>query len=197
MILRQVGEHGGVEMGHANALLHQTERGNLHDHVIAAGLCHLRIQTHEVVDERRGIVGVHDLVADLVLDRADQTDPMPCLGEDVFDQVGDGRLSVGSGHTHEMHLSLRMSEPSGTELSVQLPCVVCENLPVAQSQIVVCQHRSSAALQRFSRSIVSVKMLSANAGEQHPRLHLTGIICQTGDLHVRQVCLCILFQQCI
>ena len=195
VILGQIGERSCCEMGLADALLHQTERGHLHDHIVTSCLCHSGIQRHQIIDERGGIVRVDNLVSDLVLDRADQSHLVSVFRQNVLDEIGDGGLAVGSGDADETHLPLRMTEPCGAELSVERTGVLCQDLPVAQPQVVVSQHRCRTTFQHVFRRRVSVKAFSTDAGEQHSRLYLSGIVCQSGDLHIRQTGFRIVFQK--
>ena len=91
---------------------------------------------------------------------------------EAVDKVGDGGLAVGSGDADETHLPLRMTEPCGAELSVERTGVLCQDLPVAQPQVVVSQHRCRTTFQHVFRRRVSVKAFSTDAGEQHSRLYL-------------------------
>ena len=195
VILRQVGKHRRREMGFADPLLHQPERRNLHNHIITACLCHFCIQSHQVVDKRRGVVGVDDLVPDLVLNGTDQPHFSAVFRENMLDEIGDRGLAVGTGDTNETHFPFRMPEPCGTEFSVQGTGVLGEDLPVAQSQIMIYQNRRGSLFQSLRCGSVSVKAFTPNAGEHHAGLHLSGIVRQSGDLQILQTGFRIVFQK--
>ena len=118
VILRQVGKHGNIKVCITNALLHQSEGGNLHHHIVTAGICHLRIQLHQIIDKRCGVVCMYGLSADFILNGSDQSHSMAIFHENMLDQIGNRCFSVGAGDTDEMHLPFRVAKPCSTELSI-------------------------------------------------------------------------------
>ena len=113
----------------------------------------------------------------------------------MLDEIGDRGLAVGTGDTNETHFPFRMPEPCGTEFSVQGTGVLGEDLPVAQSQIMIYQNRRGSLFQSLRCGSVSVKSFTPNAGEHHAGLHLSGIVRQSGDLQILQTGFRIVFQK--
>ena len=119
MVLCQICKDRSPEVGRANAVLHQTERRNFHNYIITASIRHFPIQCHQIIHHWCGIVSMQNLVTDFILNRSNQADQITICGQNVFNHICSGRLSVCTRNTDKGHFPFRMTEPSCTELSVE------------------------------------------------------------------------------
>ena len=105
VVAREVGEHGGAELQAQHALLVDTMGADLHHGLFAAGVAHLREHAENVEGLGGGLVRRDGAGAEVVVDRADETDAL-LAAEQVLDQVGDGGLAVGSGDADDLEVAV-------------------------------------------------------------------------------------------
>ena len=77
VILRQIGENRSMEVNRANTMLYQTKGGNFHHHIVTACLCHLAEQLHQIINKWSGIISMQHLIANFILNGANQSDQIP------------------------------------------------------------------------------------------------------------------------
>ena len=77
-----------------HALLVNAVGADLQRGLAAAGVAHLREHAEELERLGRRAVGRHDAGAEIVVDGADEAHALAGGGEQVLDEVGDGRLAV-------------------------------------------------------------------------------------------------------
>src|SRR5688572_19182308 len=95
MVLREIGEHRGVEFDAAHSGLRQCMRGDFHGSNLAAGILHLPEQILHIQRFRSGSWSGKYSVSDLILHRTDKaSSPEHCLA-DVFEKKGGRCFSVG------------------------------------------------------------------------------------------------------
>ena len=106
MILGQVGEDSGVEVQPGHPVLVQGVGGNLHDDHVHVRLLHVEEQFVEHPAVRGGQRGVHHEAGPAVGDGAEDAHLETGSRQQVFDDVGGGRLAVGAGDADQLDVAL-------------------------------------------------------------------------------------------
>ena len=184
VILRQIREHCNLEMCRTDALLHEPERADLHHDRIAARIRHFAVEGEQVEGHGCCVVGVDDLVTDLVLDRTDQPDLMPVFRENILNDRGNGRFTVGAGHADEAHLPLRMPEPCRAEIAVFCTGIRDENLLLPQTQIALDHNHCRTVLECLCRGRMSVELLTLDSNVDAALCDLPVIVRDCRDLGI-------------
>ncbi len=83
VVAREIGEDGGAEFESAHALLVDAVRADFHHRLFTAGVTHLREHAEDVEGLGRGLVGRNGARAEVVVDRADETDAL-LVAQEVF-----------------------------------------------------------------------------------------------------------------
>ena len=186
MVLGQVRERADGKGDAVHAVQAEGVRADLHHDVGAALLQHLGKQALERKALRGGSLGVQDLVADHVLDRADQTD---LCAEDPFqhgfEQEGYGRLAVGSGHADHGQPLCGMTEPVCAEDRQGCAGIRHADEGNAGLRLPLAEDADRAACCGLRDKVVPVFFEAGHGHKQVSRLGFAGIVADAGDLEFR------------
>ena len=184
MILREIRKDRNLKMRRAYALLHESERADLHHNRITARIRHSAVESEQLKRHGRGIVGVNDLVTDFILNRADESHLVPVFRENILDDRGDGRLAVGAGYADEAHFLFRMSEPCGTEIAIFCAGIGNKQLLFAQSQIPLDDDGSCAVFECPGCGGMAVKFFAPDCHENAARCNFPVVVRNRRDFGV-------------
>ena len=161
VILGQIGK-GRHRKGNAvHPVQEQGVGGNLHHHMGASGLGHLREQPLELKALRGGALRGDHLIADHVLDRADQTHlRAQSLLQHGFQQVGHRGLAVGAGDAQNGHFLRRVAEPIRSQHSQRDPGIRDADVGDIDLRLPLAEHAGRAPLHGHGDEPVSVSSVA-------------------------------------
>ena len=138
---------------------------------------------------------MYHLIAYLVLDRADKTCFEACRHKDILDNAGGRGLSVRTGNAYQRHFPFRMTEPRRTELSVHLACIADDYLSVAEPEVALAYHRSSALFKHFPCGVVTVESSALYADKEAAVSDFPRIVSERGYLGITDSCHSVFFDK--
>ena len=187
MILREIGKCADGKVDAVHAVQIQRVGGDLHDHMRAARVAHLRKQRLQVVALRGGVFARQRLFADLVADRADQADPRAeRVFQQCFEQIGHGRLAVGSGHADDTHGLRRLTKAVRAEARQCGARGGHADPRRSLRHLLLTDHGGSAAPDRVRNESVAVCNIARDGDEEVTRFYKIGGIADIFDLQLRR-----------
>ena len=187
MVLGQIGKYSHGILHPIDPVQCQGVGGDLHDHMGAAGIPHLREQALEFKGFRRGALRGDHLCADHVLVGADQAHPGPgLLLQNGLEEVRGAGLAVGAGDAHHGHGCGRMAKEIGADDGQTPAGVLHQNIgDAAVRRRLLADHRRGTGRRRLADEGMAVRGKAPHSNKQVSGPGGTGIIADIGDLQLR------------
>ena len=178
MVVRDVGEHGAVELRPGDALLDNGMGACLHENMGATRVGHVAQQGLQTEGVGRGVRGGNHAVHDAVLHGANQPGFSVEQSVQLVEQGHGGRLAIGARHSDHLHVMRGVV----VEGRGHMPECACGRFDLNDRDVVrgllrhpLAQHTRGPSLDGLIDVVVAVHRRSWN-GHEHPEgLHLTGI----------------------
>ena len=186
VVLGEVRKRAHGKAHRADPLQHQGVGGDLHHRVGAAGVPHPGEQAVELKALGGGALGVQHLVADHVLDGADEPHLRPQgLLQHALEQIRAGGLAVGAGNADDGQAVRRMAEPVRAELGQGQAGGIHQHIGAVLLRDPLADHAGRALLQGGGDEPVPVGGKAGDGHEECPFSALAGVIAHVRDLKVR------------
>ena len=160
-----------------DALLVDPVRAHLHHRLTAAGVAHLGEHPEYVERLRRGFVGRHRARPEIVIDRADEPDPLRPVQE-MLQEMSDRGLAVRAGDADDLEFAVREPVIALGHASQRGPRVGHldkRNPAMREGDRLLRDYRHRAAVDRLVDEGRAIGAQAREGKEQVARHHATAV----------------------
>ena len=156
---------------------------DLHNDVRAARIAHIGEELLQLKGLRRGALGVQDLIADHILDRADEADLCAeRFFKHVLQQIRTGRFAVRAGDSDDAHSVRRMAEPVCAERGKRRAGIGNQYIRNVCFRLFFADDADRAVFHGLGNIFVAVGLEAGDRDKQCSGRYLPGVILNAGNI---------------
>ena len=183
MVLCQICKDSRAKTDLVGAVEHQRVGGDLHNDVRAARIAHIGKELLQLEGFRRGALSVQDLIADHVLDRADEADLCAeRFFKHVLQQIRAGRFAVRAGDSDDAHSVRRMAEPVCAERGKRRAGIGNQYIRNVCFRLFFADDADRAVFHGLGNIFVAVGLEAGDRDKQCSGRYLPGVILNAGNI---------------
>ena len=185
MVLCQICKDSRAKTDLVGAVEHQRVGRDLHNDVRAACIAHIGKELLQLKGLRRGALGVQDLIADHILDRADEADLCAeRFFKHVLQQIRAGRFAVRAGDSDDAHSVRRMAEPVCAERGKRRAGIGNQYIRNVCFRLFFADDADRAVFHGLGNIFVAVGLEAGDRDKQIAGRDLPGIVLDAGDVQI-------------
>ena len=183
MVLCQICKDSRAKTDLVGAVEHQRVGRDLHNDVRAARIAHIGKELLQLEGLRRGALGVQDLIADHILDSADEADLCAeRFFKHVLQQIRAGRFAVRTGDSDDAHSVRRMAEPVCAERGKRRAGIGNQYIRNVCFRLFFADDADRAVFHGLRNIFVAVGLEAGDRDKQCSGRYLPGVILNAGNI---------------